>query len=391
MTKEVRQQRNDHICHLYKEGHTQKAVSELAGVPINTVKRVLTLCGVETTYFRRFRNGFTAEQEKAIVEAYRDGIHTAEKLRTIYGVGINRINKILREAGFDISVKGIKNATHAGLRATLVADYHAGLMFNDLRIKYGIKYPALRIVMSMAGIDYQKDQKNRRYWDIERCQVIGRLAQTTSTDQLAKEHNCSLHLVNYAIRRGVGILKERNDLREEVLNAVAAGEGRKPMADRLGISFERTGKIIAAFLADGHEDNRYQIIVNNLARARLTLPSTTDILGTMFNRWQIGAASRGIAWELAIDHLQAQYIKQQGKCMYTGIKMICPRSYTELSTSRGNIRLMTLDRINSDLGYTADNICFCCYAANLAKNDWPDTEFRDFMLEAARNLTKETP
>ena len=55
------------------------------------------------------------------------------------------------------------------------------------------------------------------------------------------------------------------------------------------------------------------------------------------------------------------YTQTQGKCYYTGLEY----SLTE----RGPLYL-TIDRIDSTCGYTQENICFCCWFVNCAKNMW---------------------
>ena len=56
------------------------------------------------------------------------------------------------------------------------------------------------------------------------------------------------------------------------------------------------------------------------------------------------------------------YTQTHGKCYYTGLE------YSLIE--RGPLYL-TIDRIDSTCGYTQENICFCCWFVNCAKNMWP--------------------
>lgn len=39
-----------------------------------------------------------------------------------------------------------------------------------------------------------------------------------------------------------------------------------------------------------------------------------------------------------------------------------------------------IDRINSDIGYVTGNVRPCCTHCNIAKNDWTEAEFREWVL-----------
>ena len=73
--------------------------------------------------------------------------------------------------------------------------------------------------------------------------------------------------------------------------------------------------------------------------------------------------------KLTLDFLYELYLNQNKKCALTGI---------ELTTITGKGRVqtnMSLDRIDSNLGYTEENVRWLCLWANTAKNDLPDEEF----------------
>ena len=73
--------------------------------------------------------------------------------------------------------------------------------------------------------------------------------------------------------------------------------------------------------------------------------------------------SRSKNLESDIDYifLMELFDKQDGKCYYTGLK---------LSTEKGKKShdTMSLDRIDSSIGYMKDNVVFCINAINMMKS-----------------------
>lgn len=72
--------------------------------------------------------------------------------------------------------------------------------------------------------------------------------------------------------------------------------------------------------------------------------------------------------QVTVEDLKSQWDKQQGKCPYTGWDLLSP------ATTAGKIprtpNRASVDRIDSTLGYTKDNIQFVSLMAQFAKNDW---------------------
>lgn len=73
--------------------------------------------------------------------------------------------------------------------------------------------------------------------------------------------------------------------------------------------------------------------------------------------------------------LQDLWDKQNGKCTYTGTSLIKP-SYNKRKTPE----TASIDRIDSSRGYVANNIQFVAYSINMAKSDFDDKTFRDFLI-----------
>jgi hypothetical protein len=66
--------------------------------------------------------------------------------------------------------------------------------------------------------------------------------------------------------------------------------------------------------------------------------------------------------------------EQEGKCYYTGL---------EYSLCERGPLYMTVDRVDSSLGYIDGNVVLCCWFVNCAKNVWP--------LEQMKELWKYLP
>ena len=79
--------------------------------------------------------------------------------------------------------------------------------------------------------------------------------------------------------------------------------------------------------------------------------------------------TRDIEISITIDDLKEQWEKQNGICEFTGIKLEIS-SYSRIE--KNPIYSASLDRIDSSIGYTKDNIRWISRAINWMKNDMSD-------------------
>jgi hypothetical protein len=94
--------------------------------------------------------------------------------------------------------------------------------------------------------------------------------------------------------------------------------------------------------------------------------------------------SRNNAINLKLEYsLDKAFIKellesQEYKCKYSGIKFE--------NNFHNKLTYPTIDRINSDKGYTKDNVCICTLMVNIMKNTLSVTEFKDLVTKIYNNL-----
>jgi hypothetical protein len=80
-----------------------------------------------------------------------------------------------------------------------------------------------------------------------------------------------------------------------------------------------------------------------------------------------GRKEAGI-FELTEQDIKQQYDKQNGICYYSGIKMNINNNHWKIS----------LERLDTDKGYTKDNIVLCCFELN-SKFQWSEQKIREMI------------
>lgn len=78
------------------------------------------------------------------------------------------------------------------------------------------------------------------------------------------------------------------------------------------------------------------------------------------------AKTKNINFDFTVEDFLKLYIKQNGNCFYSGLPM---------SINIDDNRIMSIDRINSDLGYTKDNCVLTIRVVNIMKNNLSFSEF----------------
>jgi hypothetical protein len=98
-----------------------------------------------------------------------------------------------------------------------------------------------------------------------------------------------------------------------------------------------------------------------------------DVPGKVLSRLRNGAVQRGLSFEITLEDIQETYEAQNKVCAFSGL----PISFGKEAS---------VDRIDSALGYTKDNIQIVHKRLNLMKRDIPNDEFIKWCIAVAKNL-----
>jgi hypothetical protein len=108
---------------------------------------------------------------------------------------------------------------------------------------------------------------------------------------------------------------------------------------------------------------------------------TKDIHNALLGRWRYGAKSRNYPFTVTVEYLQEILENQNYKCAYTNIDLLCPKTYNEKREMTSNPYLLSLDRIDNDLGYIENNVHFVCVWVNKAKGAYTHEVFKNILTK----------
>lgn len=98
----------------------------------------------------------------------------------------------------------------------------------------------------------------------------------------------------------------------------------------------------------------------------------------MINSYKKATRNRGLAWELTDEDFERLTLLA---CFYCGQKPSTVQKPQRSTYEGGDFVHNGLDRMDSNIGYTLENVVPCCAICNYAKSDLP---FDDFMAWIAR-------
>jgi len=94
------------------------------------------------------------------------------------------------------------------------------------------------------------------------------------------------------------------------------------------------------------------------------------IITKRFGDSKLRASSKGFRFNLTKEFLENLYTEQCGKCFYSGL---------ELSLCTSDNFSLSIDRVNSNLGYETGNVVLCCKIINYMKLDLSEVEFKNII------------
>lgn len=132
-------------------------------------------------------------------------------------------------------------------------------------------------------------------------------------------------------------------------------------------------------------DNREALL--KLVGSKSELERTRSVLANLvYSACQrVAYCKREMEFELTVDYLASLYIQQQGLCYYTRRVMDIRSSRSVTRSQRTNPNKVSLDRLDSEKGYTLDNVVLCCWSVNQAKAALSISEFVDMCLDVSLN------
>ena len=95
------------------------------------------------------------------------------------------------------------------------------------------------------------------------------------------------------------------------------------------------------------------------------------------------AKKRNLTVNITWRDLDEQWIKQKGKCFYTGISLIPLDDYKK----RNRVNELSIDRIDNKFGYVKGNINFVSNFMNTMKNDLSHKEFIKICKDISKKFT----
>lgn len=167
--------------------------------------------------------------------------------------------------------------------------------------------------------------------------------------------------------RVLGILKNNHTVQAEVEGKVCQKcRGWKPLT-----SYHKSGRT-----SDGlHSVCRD--CASSWHKANYQQYGKLDTLERTFDRYQKSSKRRGLEFLITREDFFSLWEKQKGVCAYSGVVMT-----TDLNCPKK----VTIDRVDSSLGYLHDNIVLCARVPNMMKNSLSLQDFREWVKALATHL-----
>jgi hypothetical protein len=116
-----------------------------------------------------------------------------------------------------------------------------------------------------------------------------------------------------------------------------------------------------------------------------TIEGKVDFLFSSIRR---RCKDKGYNLDFDKDHLILLWNKQDGRCYYTNIKMNLGNHKYKKDLYNLNFKNVSVDRVDSRLGYTKDNVVLCCWGVNNMKQQMSYSElvmWSELIFKNAKN------
>lgn len=125
-----------------------------------------------------------------------------------------------------------------------------------------------------------------------------------------------------------------------------------------------------------YQNNKQKFKIKNQKRyTNLTLDQKfTQLVNTASKRKQFNCF-------ISVEHLYDVWQNQKGLCAYTKLP---------LSSEAHQLNTVSLDRVDSNKGYTVDNIQLVCVPINRMKLNYTEAQFISLCQLVAQNVSKQT-
>lgn len=108
-----------------------------------------------------------------------------------------------------------------------------------------------------------------------------------------------------------------------------------------------------------------------------------EISGTYWGRCERGAKFRGLSFNLTIQDAWQKFLDQNRLCALSGNLLVFNPKYCNPRSKVPEWQTASLDRIDSNKGYSLDNIQWVDVSVNYMKNDMSENDFIKFCVDVA--------
>jgi|GEM_PF-1015566 len=113
--------------------------------------------------------------------------------------------------------------------------------------------------------------------------------------------------------------------------------------------------------------------------------SVEKFLSNKVNRTRLRAKKLNVPFDLTKEFFIKLFEKQEGRCFYTGEKLVC------IAGDGKHRNALSVDRIDCGRGYLIDNVVFCTNQVNTSKSDLPLSKIKVWMPRWYSKIIKEFP